>query len=213
MISISYCVTACNEHIELEKLITILLAKLKSEDEIVIQIDSLNVTNKVLEVIIKKQVESSRIKLVKFPLNKDFSSFKNNAYSNCTKNYIFQIDADEYPSETLIDNIHDILELNTNTELFLIPRINTVEGLTEAHVQKWGWNLNEHGWVNYPDYQTRLSKNLTEICWTGKVHERLVKKDGSQIKVDYLPTHHDLDLIHPKNIERQEKQNNFYESI
>ena len=65
----------------------------------------------------------------------------------------------------------------------------------------------------YPDYQTRLSKNLTEIYWTGKVHERLVKKDGSQIKVDYLPTHYDLDLMHPKNIEKQEKQNNFYETI
>jgi len=213
MTSISYCVTACNEHIELEKLLTLLINKLKPEDEIVLQIDSLNVTNKVLEVIIKKQEESSRIKLVKFPLNKDFASFKNNAYKNCSKDYIFQIDADEYPSETLIDNIHDIVDLNPDTELFLIPRINTVDGLTEAHVQKWGWNLNENGWVNYPDYQTRISKNLTEICWTGKVHERLVKKDGSQIKIDYLPIHYDLDLIHPKNIERQEKQNNFYNTI
>ena len=213
MTSISYCVTACNEHIELEKLLTLLINKLKPEDEIVLQIDSLNVTNKVLEVIITKQEEISRIKLVKFPLNKDFASFKNNAYKNCSKDYIFQIDADEYPSETLIDNIHDIVDLNPDTELFLIPRINTVDGLTEAHVQKWGWNLNENGWVNYPDYQTRISKNLTEICWTGKVHERLVKKDGSQIKIDYLPIHYDLDLIHPKNIERQEKQNNFYNTI
>jgi len=213
MVSISYCITVCNEHKELERLVSLLILKIKFQDEIVIQVDSLNGTKEVLEVVAKEQNMSSRIKLIKFPLNKDFASFKNNAYKECTKDYIFQIDADEYPSDILIDNIHDILEMNPEFELFLVPRINTVQGLTEAHIQKWGWRLNEKNWINYPDYQTRISKNLSEIYWVGKVHERLMKKNNGKIISDFLPTHHDLDLIHTKNIEKQEKQNNFYETI
>jgi glycosyltransferase involved in cell wall biosynthesis len=216
MVSISYCVTACNEHKELDKLLFVLLEKMKSEDEIVLQVDSDNVTVEVIDVINKHMLEasnSSKIRLIAFPLNKDFSSFKNNAYKECSKDYIFQIDADEYPSETLIDNIHDILELNPTVELFLIPRINTVSGLTEAHIQKWGWRLDENGWVNYPDYQTRISKNTPEIHFVGKVHERLIKANNSALINDFLPTHHDLDLIHEKDIDRQERQNYFYQNI
>jgi len=95
MVSISYCITACNEHAELERLISLLILRMKSQDEIVIQVDSSSVTKEVLEVIAKEQNMSSRIKLVKFPLNKDFATFKNNANYNCTKDFIFQIDADE----------------------------------------------------------------------------------------------------------------------
>lgn len=213
MVSISYCVTACNEHKELEKLLNILVSRMKSQDEIVIQVDSSKVTKEVLEVIAKEQNMSSKIKLVKFRLNKDFAVFKNHAYEQCTKDYIFQIDADEYPSDVLIDNIHEILDLNPTVEMFFVPRINTVEGLTEDHVQKWGWNINDKRWVNYPDYQTRISKNIPDIYWTGKVHERLIKRNNSRINSDFLPTNHDLDLIHEKDIKRQEKQNKFYESI
>lgn len=213
MVSISYCVTVCNEHKELERLLILLVNRMKSQDEIVIQVDSSNVTKEVLKVIAQEQNMSSRIKLVKFPLNKDFASFKNNAYKECTKDYIFQIDADEYLSDVLIDNIHSILEINPTLELVLVPRINTVDGLTEAHIQKWGWNLNDEGWVNYPDYQTRISKNVSEIYWVGKVHERLMKRNNARIISDFLPTHHDLDLIHPKSIEKQEIQNNFYQTL
>ena len=213
MVSISYCVTACNEHKELKKLLSILNSNMRSDDEIVIQVDSSKVTIEVIEVAEEYVSMSSRIKLVKYPLNRDFASFKNNAYKQCTKNYIFQIDADEYPSDILIQNIHEILELNPSVELFLIPRINTVSGLTEEHIQKWGWRVNEKGWVNYPDYQTRISKNLPEIHWIGRVHERLVKENNDTMISDFLPEHCDLDLIHEKDIERQEKQNNFYNTI
>jgi glycosyltransferase involved in cell wall biosynthesis len=213
MVSISYCITVCNEHEELERLVSLLILRMKFQDEIVIQVDSSNVTKEVLEVVAQEQNMSSRIKLVKFPLNKDFANFKNNAYKQCTKDYIFQIDADEYPSDTLIDNIHSILEINPTLELVLVPRVNTVQGLTEAHIQKWGWNINDKGWINYPDYQTRISKNISEIYWVGKVHERLMNRNYARIINDFLPTYHDLDLIHAKNIEKQEKQNKFYESI
>ena len=57
--------------------------------------------------------------VVSFPLNKDFATFKNNLKENCTKDYIFQIDADEYLSETLLEYLTAILEDNTHIEMLL----------------------------------------------------------------------------------------------
>lgn len=210
MVSISYCITACNEHEELERLISLLILRMKSQDEIVIQVDSSKTTKQVLEVIAKEQDMSSKIKLVKFSLNKDFASFKNNANSHCTKDFIFQIDADEFPSVFLLNNIHSVIEENPQVDLFVLPRSNTVEGLTESHIQKWRWNLNEQNLVNWPDYQMRIYKRNNDIKWRNKVHEII----SGYKRMAYLPDDStDWCLYHPKTIERQEKQNNFYETI
>jgi hypothetical protein len=87
-----------------------------------------------------------------------------------------------------------------------VPRVNTVKGLTQEHIQKWGWNVNEKGWVNWPDYQWRILKNIPEIKWVNKVHEKL---DGFKTYAP-LPEIGELALRHPKTIERQEKQNNIF---
>ena len=137
----------------------------------------------------------------------DFSSFKNNLKEHCTRDYVFQIDADEFLSEELILSLPQILEMNPDVELYAVPRINTVEGLTQEHIQKWRWHVNQDGWINYPDHQTRILKNIPEIKWINKVHERLV---GAKTVVS-LPEGYDL--IHPKTIERQEKQNNYYNTL
>ena len=125
----------------------------------------------------------------------------------CIKDYIFQIDADEYLSEELLTYLPAILEDNSSVEMFSVPRINTVEGLTEQHIKQWGWNLNDKGWINYPDYQNRILKNTSEIYWVNKVHEKLT---GAKV-ISSLPP--GLDLVHPKTIERQEKQNSYYNTI
>jgi len=198
MPSISYAITACNEHIELARLLKLLENNIRDEDEIVIQLDMDNAT---------KEVRTVANKYTMYPLNGDFASFKNHLKKFCTKDYIFQIDADEYLSEELLTSLPEILELNPEVELYAVPRINTVEGLTQEHIQKWGWNVNENGWVNYPDYQTRILKNIPEINWINKVHERLV---GAK---NIVPLPEGYDLIHPKTIERQEKQNQFYSTL
>ena len=36
-----------------------------------------------------------------------------------------------------------------------------------------GWNVNDKGWVNWPDYQWRIWKNKPKIKWKNKVHEVL----------------------------------------
>jgi hypothetical protein len=204
MPSISYAITAHNEHEELERLLTQLIDNIRPEDEVVIQID-LTATPEVKALCLDYMGDNWRV--IEFGLEKDFASFKNNLKKSCTKDYIFQIDADEYLSEELLLSLLEILELNPKIELFAVPRINTVEGLTQEHIQKWGWYVNENGWVNYPDYQTRILKNIPEIKWINKVHERLVgAKNGSHFPEGY-------DLIHPKTIERQEKQNQFYNTL
>jgi hypothetical protein len=201
MPSISYAITACNEHVELDKLLDQLSSSIRGEDEIVVQMD-ITATDEVKAVV-------NKYKLMNYfhPLNKDFATFKNNLKGLCTKDYIFQIDADEYLSEELLTYLPAILEDNGNVEMFSVPRINTVEGLTEQHIKQWGWRVDERGWVNYPDYQNRILKNKSEIHWINKVHEKII---GAMSTTELPPG---LDLIHPKTIDRQEKQNNYYNTI
>jgi len=211
MVSISYCITACNEHEELGRLLYILSQHIKSEDEIVIQVDQENVTDEVLKIAEYAVSKRAGDKLVKFQLNKDFATFKNYANSHCTKDFIFQIDADEFPDEILLSNIKDIIESNYQVDLFVIPRKNTVEGLTDQHIQKWNWNVDDQGLINWPDYQMRLYKNVNDIKWERKVHEYV----SGYKRMSYLPDDKNLNLClhHPKKIDRQEKQNKFYETI
>jgi glycosyltransferase involved in cell wall biosynthesis len=198
MPSISYAITACNEHKELSFLLELLRNNIRQEDEIVIQLDS-NATQEVRDIS-KDYIE--------FPLNKDFSSFKNNLSKHCTKDYIFQIDADEYPHLNLIANLADIVDYNQTIDVFLVPRINTVSGLTQEHIQKWGWKV-EDDRINFPDYQWRIWKNKRTIFWVNKVHERLA---GFK-QYSLLPQMEEYCLFHPKDIKRQEKQNQLYETI
>jgi glycosyltransferase involved in cell wall biosynthesis len=199
MPSISYAVTACNEHRELSLLLEVLRNNIRQEDEIVVLLDS-NAT---------KEIRTIANKYTMHPLNGDFATFKNHLSKFCTKDYIFQIDADEYPHPHLIANLADILQHNQTIDVFLIPRINTVSGLTEEHIQKWRWNVNDKGWVNFPDYQWRIWKNGKGIHWINKVHERL---NGFK-EYSLLPQSEEYCLFHPKDIERQEKQNALYETI
>lgn len=207
MIRISYAITACNEHVELERLLDQLNEHIRHEDEIIVQLDS-TATKEVKAVAEKYNVGTLyEYHRITYSLNNDFAAFKNNLKDHCTREFIVFVDADEFLSEELILSLPELVDLNYDVDLFLVPRINTVEGLTSEHINKWGWYINESGWVNYPDYQTRIVKNSPKISWINKVHERLV---GAE-RITTLPEGYDL--IHPKTIDRQEKQNNFYNTL
>ena len=207
---ISYAVPVCNEHIELEKLLSFLLKHIDENDEIVIQCDKGNTTPEVEKVLDKADYEfRHQLKIIEFPLNSHFSNFKNNLKEHCTGDWIFQIDADELPHESLIINLKELLKANLTTEMFLVPRVNTVEGLTQEHINKWRWNVNEKGWVNWPDYQTRIIQNSPKIKWQNKVHEQII---GISTK-GALPMEEEWCLYHPKNIKKQEIQNQLYNQI
>jgi glycosyltransferase involved in cell wall biosynthesis len=212
---ISYAIPVCNEHVELEKLLSFLLEHIDENDEIVVQCDKGNTTPEVYKVL--DQADQSwqnnptkpLIKIIEFPLNGHFSNFKNNLKEHCTGDWIFQIDADELPHKSLIINLKPLLEINPTVEMFLVPRVNTVKGLTQEHINKWRWNVNGKGWVNWPDYQTRIIQNSQKIKWQNKVHEQIV---GISTK-GVLPMEEGWCLYHPKDIKRQETQNNFYETL
>ena len=92
--------------------------------------------------------------------------------------------------------------------MYLYQELNTVEGLTDTHIEKWGWKVNEKGWVNWPDYQTRIYRNTEDVTWMNKVHERITGYDT----FSNFPAEEQWCLYHPKQIDRQEKQNQFYEN-
>ena len=208
---ISYAIPVCNEHEELKRLLNFLIENIRGEDEIIVQCDKGNTTPEVYELLDQgyTYLAKNPIKVIEFPLNGHFANFKNNLKENCSGDWIFQIDADELPHESLINNLKELLKLNPTTELFLVPRVNTVEGLTQEHVNKWRWNVNEKGWVNWPDYQTRIIQNGPKIKWQNKVHEQIIgiSTQGA------LPMEEEWALYHPKTIGKQEYQNNFYNTL
>jgi len=209
---ISFAITAYNEHEELNRLLSQIIKIVKPEDEIVIQLDSkstIEVISLVDEFLTKNKKEYN-IKRCIFDLNKDFASFKNNLKSYCAKDWIFQIDADETLSETFARVIHEVLENNENVDLIAIPRVNIVKGLEQKDVIEWRWQLNEQGWVNWPDNQHRIFRNKPEIKWVNKVHEQIV---GWTTYAELPADDDSYALYHIKDIDRQRQQNLFYSTI
>ena len=205
---ISYAITVCNEFVEIQKLINFLLKNKRDEDEIVVLFDEKNGDSGIEEYLRSHSVNGEFIWL-KDKFNNHFAEWKNKLTSFCSGDYIFQIDADELVKKEFLLMLPSILQSNNSTDVFLIPRINTVEGLTEEHINKWRWRLNDKKWINFPDYQYRIWKNNSKIKWENKVHEVLKGYESFCA----LPAEEFYCLIHPKTIERQEKQNNFYDTL
>ena len=202
---VSYGITVHNEAEELKRLLNILTNKIDKEDEIVICIDG---DDEKVESVVGEYLSENEAIVYKRKLDGDFAAQKNSVIENSTGDYIFHIDADEYPSDGLLEYVKPILEAN-DIDLIWVPRVNTVDGITEQHIQQWGWRVSDAGWVNYPDYQSRIFKNSPEIRWKSKVHERI---HGAQT-FSHLPPNETLSLYHPKTIDKQEKQNKFYEGL
>lgn len=205
---ISYAITVCNELEEIKRLLNFLIQYKREEDEIVVLFDDSNST-KEMETLLHSYRNNKHIILYIDYFDGHFANWKNKLNNFCSGDYVFQIDADEIPNEYLIESLPEILETNSQVEAYVVPRVNTVEGLTPEHITKWGWSVDEKGWVNFPDYQWRIYKNDPNIKWKNKVHEVI---EGYKTMAQ-LPAYEDLSLYHPKTIERQEKQNNYYDTL
>ena len=207
---ISYAITVCNEHKELETLLKFLFENKRTDDEVVVQMDNGNATEKVWDVVEKyESKQATEYQYHSFALDKNFAAYKNKLNKSCKGDWIFQIDADEIPNEYLIKALPFILEANPDVEAYWVPRVNTVAGITEAHIAKWGWKLDDKNRVNWPDWQMRIYQNKDDIYWIKPVHEQL----KGYTKFTNLPPEEKYALYHPKNIGKQEKQNEFYETI
>jgi hypothetical protein len=205
---ISYAITVCTEFLEIQRLVNFLLKHKRAQDDIVVLFDEAN-GDKEIEAYLRSHSVNGEFMWHSGKFDRHFANWKNKLNSYCTGDYIFQIDADEIPTKTLMEYLPDIIDANPAVDVLLVPRINTVEGLTQAHIAKWGWNVISPGWVNFPDYQWRIFKNKPEIKWKNKVHEVL---EGHKM-LSTLPAEEEYCLFHPKTIERQEKQNNYYDTL
>ena len=204
---ISFSITVCNELEEIKKLVPFILKHKRAQDEIVVLYDEKNGNKEVLEFLLPYNKLPNVQTWRSWDWNDDFADWKNKLNDYCAGDYIYQIDADEMISEYMVKNLYQILEMNPSVDLIFVPRINTVDGLTEEHIKKWGWRVNDRGWVNFPDSQGRIYRK--KMSWYGRVHERIV---GGQ-KFSFLPNDDDYCIQHHKTIDKQEKQNNFYQTI
>ena len=204
---ISYGITVHNEAEELKRLLEVLHKNIDDTDEIVVCVDGDDDAVRFeLDIYSKKFSDSYKsMKVYQRKLDKDFAAHKNSVIENSMGDYIFHIDADEYPNEILLQQLKQILEMN-DVDLVWIPRVNTVDGFTQEDVQRWGWRISEQGWVNYPDYQARVFRRDSKIRWTRPLHEHII---GCKT-YSHLPPQEELSLYHPKTKDKQEQQNKFY---
>jgi len=206
--TISYAIPVKDEITELPKLLHHLLENKRSQDEIVILYDSMNGSEDVEEYLRAKSKNGEFLWLPE-KFSGDFSAHKNKLNSLCHGDWIFQIDADEVPDEYLTEVLPEVLEQNTEVDLYFVPRVNVVRGITDDHIKQWRWNVNEKRWVNWPDYQTRIYRNSPDIKWVNKVHERVVGFKNYAV----LPQEAEYALWHMKDIDRQERQNEYYDTL
>ena len=193
MVKISYAICVCNEDREVNSLINFLLKVKDEEDEINILLDSNKATPEVRDVL---KTFGDKIVVNEREFDGKFSDHRNYHATKCTGDYIFAIDADEMPQEALITNIKTF-----DGDIMYVPRINICPGYTAEWITDYKFNLNEMGWVNWPDYQGRYYKNNGEIKWSNDLHEKL--EGPNPDKVAMLEAKPLIALWHIKTIERQ----------
>ena len=203
---ISYSILCHNEDETFERLLHRLIEYKQPQDEIVVLDDYSD--NPKTRAVLDYYHSTGHIELDTRHLAKDFASQKNYLKNMCTGDYSFNLDADEMISHWFMKDIHDILEGN-EVDLIYVPRINTVDGITEQHCRMYGYQINEKGWINYPDWQGRIFRNRPNIRWEKPVHEQLT---GFQTYA-HLPMEQKYSIVHPKTIDRQMKQNQKYSEI
>lgn len=201
---ISYAILTHNEGKYIETLLSFLTSTKRPEDEIVVVDDFSDdeLTKSILSNYSKDIILEYRT------FDGDHTQ-KNYLNSLCTGDFILQLDADELVSKDFIKMLPELLKLNEEVDLFVMPRINTVEGLTQEYIDKWRWNVNEKGWVNFPDWQMRLYRNCDWVKWDGLLHSKI---EGNRTHV-FLPQDEKFCILHPKQLDRQVEQNNLYDKI
>jgi len=196
MVKITYSIQVCNESRELYSLLNFLTHVIDAEDNIHVVVDSLHVTDKV-----KLVLDHFRDKVTVF--ERPFDTFyKNSTFhlENCTGDYIFTIDADEMPQELLIQNFKKILQEH-GLDIIQVPRINIHPGSTHEFLIKFGFHVNEMGWINWPDYQLRILKK--DVQFTDELHTKPITEGKL---VGSLGENPSCALWHIKSIEKQQSR-------
>lgn len=201
---LSYLVTCHNETDSLEKLLSKLIEFKKDNHEIIL-LDDYSDNSTTVEII---QTFKDKVNFYQHKLDKNYGNHKNYGIELCKGEWIFQLDADEVPTDGLLENIDLIIESNNKNEVLWLPRLNYFLGVTDADVNMWGWKLYD-GMINFPDYQSRIYKNLPRIRYQRRLHEKV---EGFKSYV-FIPPQKDYAIIHEKTIEKQRQTNVNYNKL
>jgi glycosyltransferase involved in cell wall biosynthesis len=201
---LSYLVTSHNETDSLEKLLSKLIKYKKYNHEIIL-LDDYSDNQDTVEII---QKYKNQINFYQHKLDKNYGAHKNYGIELCKGKWIFQLDADELPTDGLIENIDVILESNDENEVIWLPRLNYFIGVTQQDIQMWGWQLHD-GMINFPDYQSRLYRNSSNIRYQRRLHEKV---EGYK-SYTFIPPQKDYAIIHEKSIEKQRQTNINYNQL
>ncbi len=194
---LSYAICVSTEVQEIQHLLRFLRETKAVDSEIVVLVDT---TKNFPEDVLGKDV-----KIIHREFDGDFASHKNFLNENCSGDYIFNIDADEIPQEGLMYTALKIASDGLQDAVY-VPRINICPGYTAKFARDQKFNINEMGWINWPDYQCRIYK--CGLKWKGKVHEKIDTNNPQALEAH--PKHA---LWHIKSIERQTRQNKLYDEI
>lgn len=201
---LSYLVTSHNETTSLDKLLSKLVQNKKDNHEIIL-LDDYSDNQTTLEII-QKYKES--VVFHQHKLERNYGAHKNYGIEQCKGQWIFQLDGDECPTDLLLENIDIVLESNEANEVIWLPRMNFFIGVTQADANQWGWRLHD-GMVNFPDYQSRIYKNLSHIRYQRRLHEKV---EGFK-SYTFVPPQTDYAIIHEKSIEKQRQTNLNYNKM
>jgi hypothetical protein len=197
MVFLSIAICYCGEEREFGNLMYFLSEVVNPEKtEIVVLVDTTKV-----KTIDEIKNEYPFAKFFEKDFEDHFGDHKNFLGEQCEGQYILNIDSDEMPTELLIKN----LEIYDGPhDLLVIPRINICPGYTKSFLEKWGFQINNAGWINWPDWQGRFYKK--GLQWSGKIHEK-IEDPQSVARLDEDPR---IALLHIKDTKKQNKQNTNY---
>jgi glycosyltransferase involved in cell wall biosynthesis len=206
---ITYTIGTHNEGEVIASLLNLLIPIAYNENDEVLIIDDYSTDEKTKEIINGYAQSNKTVSLMHHELNKDFATHKNFMTDKASGDFIFNIDADEFPSDYLLNNVKQIISTNSEVDLFIVPRINIVEDITEEDIKRYSWQINDKSWINWPDFQSRIYKRCSNIRWKNCVHETIT----GYKQFAYLPQEEQFALYHLKTIKNQRQQNEFYLTI
>jgi len=148
---------------------------------------------------------------------------KNNTYV-VERLIVHNCDVDEHMDERSLNNLRFAIDAiskeNPNVKVIGVPRINTLNGVLVNDIPRDKWtseyltsqpqfNPRTNLDLKNPDYQFRLFKK--DVKWVNPVHE--VPEPVANKEADSVIITHNIFLFHPKTIDKQNRQNEFYNAI
>ncbi len=205
---ISYQILCKNEDESLKELLDLLLEYKQEQDEINVCRDSTGTNPATLEIV--KEYEG-KINYYEREIKHTIHEQKNWLAGKATGDFLMYLDADELLEPLFLKNLPSMVEHNKEVDIYFFPRINTVEGLTEEYKASRNWRTNQHGWINYPDWQDRLFRHKVGIKYHEIPHGRLTSKGRKYAMLPHVATTV-YAIKHHKTFEKQVSDNTWHDN-